>query len=63
LDNQSKIVQEWLKFSRQDLRAAQALYALNDEAMFRNIGFLFQQTAEKSIKAFLAAQNRYRKPY
>lgn len=54
MDSLSKIVQEWLKFARQDLQAAKALYSLKDENMFRNTGFLCQQTAEKAIKAFLA---------
>ena len=54
MDKPSKIVQEWFKFSRQDLLAAKTLMASNNSDLWSNVGFLCQQSAEKSIKGFLA---------
>lgn len=54
MDKPSKIVQEWFKFSRQDLLAAKTLMAAHNPALWSNVGFLCQQSAEKSIKGFLA---------
>jgi HEPN domain-containing protein len=54
LDKPSKVVQEWLKFSREDLSTAKILSEHGSEVTYRTIGFLCQQSAEKAIKAFLA---------
>lgn len=54
MDKPSKIVQEWFKFSRQDLLAAKVLMEANNPSLWSNVGFLCQQSVEKSIKALLA---------
>jgi HEPN domain-containing protein len=54
LDKPSRIVQEWFKFSRQDLLAAKTLMAANNPSLWSNVGFLCQQSSEKSIKGLLA---------
>lgn len=54
MDRPGKIVQEWFKFSRQDLLAAKTLMAANNQSLWANVGFLCQQSAEKSVKGFLA---------
>lgn len=54
MDKPSKIVQEWLQFSRRDLQAAKVLFSTQDESMNRTIGFLCQQSAEKAMKAYLS---------
>lgn len=51
-----KAVQNWIKYSRQDLQAAKALFETNNTDFYRNIGFHCQQSTEKSIKAFLIAK-------
>ncbi len=54
MDKPGKIVQEWFKFSRQDLLAAKTLMAANLPSLWANVGFLCQQSAEKAIKGYLA---------
>lgn len=50
----SKIVQEWFRFSRQDLLAAKTLMSAGNSSLWANVGFLCQQSAEKAIKGALA---------
>ncbi len=50
----AKIVNQWFQYANVDLIGAKSLFDLNDKIHFRNIGFLCQQSAEKSLKGFLA---------
>ncbi len=42
-----------MKYARQDLAAAKALFETKNVDFYRNIGFHCQQSAEKVMKAFL----------
>lgn len=47
-------VKEWFSNANEDLRVAQALWGLGPERYLKTIPYHCQQTAEKSIKGYLA---------
>ncbi|HEY8271741.1 MAG TPA: HEPN domain-containing protein [Pseudobdellovibrionaceae bacterium] len=47
-------VKEWFANANEDLRVAQALWTLGPEKYLKTIPYHCQQTAEKSIKGYLA---------
>lgn len=53
MDKPSKLVQDWFRYSRQDLNAARVLFETKNPSFWSNVGFLCQQSAEKSIKGLL----------